>query len=676
MRTYRLGGQAALAAASLSGAALDSLFSAASGQPAIVPAPLWSGAAWLPQSDPHWSYSGTWSTGVTGTPGSAATLTYTGVGCVLWLQVTDASGAANRGIAWITVYGAPYLALDSYYPSTLLAPWLDGDTAELAILTPTGGTHTVTVTYYGDLAAPIANSGIGPVTNTAGTSVGPLLAPTRTNRGATTSQNWPVQAIDATHVRIYGSGSYALGTTVTGVIPGVSLFLLSGSMTVLSPPAAPTVTPTTGTGTVATGTYQVAVSYTTAGGETTPSTTTSAALLATGELTITSPPASGAATGWYAYVSQAGGSTLTRQQVPSSPTAIGTNYVVSAPPSSTGAAPLTTSTAGDTATVSTVPTGLTIQGAYVATQQVASSSLTTPLVASDGTLPLAGGQPLPLREPGADRAPLQWLLAAWEEDPNHPVTAGSAATGNTLNPADASWASTPAAPGYSPAALAISHDGLGHGHMGMAVLPRGAYCQVTVQPPAGGYVRNLRLYGWDPDHDPDRLRFPPVPGDDLAVRLYGGLAAGWAIVERDPMRELLASMSLGTAVGALLDQHGAEWSLPRPFGADDGPYATLLRFLSAARTQGGTVAFYRQALTLLLGPASPFSIQSLAGTTTDWTLGSSRLGIDTALGHYTPGAWQAQLAVTVHTLALPPQTVQTLAELFRPVGVTLIYSWQ
>jgi hypothetical protein len=114
-------------------------------------------------------------------------------------------------------------------------------------------------------------------------------------------------------------------------------------------PSAPTVTPAASGGTVLAGTYQVVVSYVNAQGETTGS--TAAPVTTTGStstITITSPAAAAYAVSWYAYVTQAGGAfaTATRQQAAGSPTLIGTNLVLTAPPTSTGALAQSANTAG------------------------------------------------------------------------------------------------------------------------------------------------------------------------------------------------------------------------------------------------------------------------------------------------------------------------------------------
>lgn len=114
----------------------------------------------------------------------------------------------------------------------------------------------------------------------------------------------------------------------------------------LVPPVAAATKTTTG-GTIHAGTYQVEVTWVTASGETTPG--PSFSIITTGTtstITVTSPPATTGATGWYAYVTQLGGTTFTRQQASGSPTAIGTNLTLTAPPTSSGAAPPTSNTSG------------------------------------------------------------------------------------------------------------------------------------------------------------------------------------------------------------------------------------------------------------------------------------------------------------------------------------------
>jgi hypothetical protein len=116
------------------------------------------------------------------------------------------------------------------------------------------------------------------------------------------------------------------------------------------PAAAPVPTTATTGGTVLAGVYTVAISYTNAIGETVPGPTgTVTTTGTTSTVTIPSPPALAGSTGWYAYVSQAGLTALTRQQTAGSPTAVGTPLVLTAPPTSSGLAPQASNSTGPAA---------------------------------------------------------------------------------------------------------------------------------------------------------------------------------------------------------------------------------------------------------------------------------------------------------------------------------------
>jgi len=130
-------------------------------------------------------------------------------------------------------------------------------------------------------------------------------------------------------------------------------------------PSAPGVATATTGGTVLAGTYQVTVTYTNAQGETiastaSPITTTGS----TSTITITAPAAAAYATNWYAYVSQAGGTALsaTRQQAAGSPTLLGTNLVLTAPPTSTGLVAQLANTAGAITTLTSPTVAGNIKG--------------------------------------------------------------------------------------------------------------------------------------------------------------------------------------------------------------------------------------------------------------------------------------------------------------------------
>jgi len=107
---------------------------------------------------------------------------------------------------------------------------------------------------------------------------------------------------------------------------------------VVAAPAAPTLSTAASGGTVLAGTYQAVVTYVTAAGESAPS--PAGSQVTTGSvstLTCPSPAAVAGATGWNLYMTQAGGSTFTKQNTTAN--VIGTPQTLTAPPTSTGAAP-------------------------------------------------------------------------------------------------------------------------------------------------------------------------------------------------------------------------------------------------------------------------------------------------------------------------------------------------
>lgn len=110
----------------------------------------------------------------------------------------------------------------------------------------------------------------------------------------------------------------------------------------LAPPTAPSLSTAASGGTVAAGTYGAEITYVNDNGETVASAPASVTTTgSTSTITISSPAAVAGATGWYAYVTQAGGSTYTRQQTAGLPTPIGTNLTLTAPPTSGGTTPPT-----------------------------------------------------------------------------------------------------------------------------------------------------------------------------------------------------------------------------------------------------------------------------------------------------------------------------------------------
>lgn len=137
-------------------------------------------------------------------------------------------------------------------------------------------------------------------------------------------------------------------------LTGVGTLIAEGPLYIA--PVAPTTSTATTGGTVAAGTYLVAISFVTPLGETAPSNVASQVTTGTtSTITVNSPtgaplgpaaPNFSAFTGYNVYMTQAGGSTFTKQN--STPQAIGTNFLLSTPPSSSGAAPFLTDPAGAT----------------------------------------------------------------------------------------------------------------------------------------------------------------------------------------------------------------------------------------------------------------------------------------------------------------------------------------
>lgn len=177
----------------------------------------------------------------------------------------------------------------------------------------------------------------GGALDTAGTDIQPLGVQGAGNVGL---------GSDAGHVHpwqpfqflVKSYGAKGDGIMLTDAVMTASSAVLTSAG--LSAPSAPSVAHSGSGGTIAAGTYQVKVTLVNHEGETMAS--SSASVTTTGSastITISSPALGGNAYFWYAYVTQAGGSTYTRQQAAGSPTVLGTNLVLTAPPSSSGPNP-------------------------------------------------------------------------------------------------------------------------------------------------------------------------------------------------------------------------------------------------------------------------------------------------------------------------------------------------
>ena len=237
--------------------------------------------------------------------------------------------------------------------------------ATAVYVTPVAGTHfangnSIAVTYsYGDATYWDSNP---PASVPGAPSVTSAVA---VNRGAKVTWSPPA---GTTYVQYYLLQSTTLGSMyvpATGQPVNYGQDAPAGGGTAAQPafqtdtllllaaplgaPATPVPTTAATGGTVAAGTYGVKVTWVNANGESVASamgtvTTTGT----TSTVTVPSPAAKATATGWYAYVTQPGGSVFYRQQAAGTPTAIGTALTLTAPPAATGAlAPATDSTAAN-----------------------------------------------------------------------------------------------------------------------------------------------------------------------------------------------------------------------------------------------------------------------------------------------------------------------------------------
>lgn len=144
-------------------------------------------------------------------------------------------------------------------------------------------------------------------------------------------------------IEFIGVGAGVDGSNAGGAPTGGSQLDLRAAS--LAAPGAPTVTPTTGTGSLAAGTYYVKITFVdnTAGaqGETTPSAETTATLSAAGELTVSSPTGDGEPWAYNVYIGTTSGAETLQN---GSPVALGTNYVQAAALASGAALPAANTT--------------------------------------------------------------------------------------------------------------------------------------------------------------------------------------------------------------------------------------------------------------------------------------------------------------------------------------------
>jgi hypothetical protein len=127
--------------------------------------------------------------------------------------------------------------------------------------------------------------------------------------------------------------------------------------TILAPPATPTGSSSTASGTLGAGSYAAKITYVNAFGESLPSAESATLTLGSnGTVTINSPVTSGNATGWNAYITSTPGSAWKKQN--GSPVSIGVNYAQSAPLNGAGAVPPIANTTSSTLVITADSSGL------------------------------------------------------------------------------------------------------------------------------------------------------------------------------------------------------------------------------------------------------------------------------------------------------------------------------
>jgi len=217
--------------------------------------------------------------------------------------------------------------------ATPAAARLPGNTtAAKNFLTQTGTGSVSAVPAWGTIAAADV-PGVDGVTVTGTPTSGQI--PTATSGTAATWQS--PASVDQPYVfRPENYGAKGDGKMALVTVSSTSKVI---NTTPIGTPAAPTLSNTGSGGSLTAGTYQAEVTFVNQWGETVASASASQAISGAQPLTISSPTPTRDATGWYAYVTVAGGSTYFRQQTAGSPTPIGASLVLTANPGTSGANP-------------------------------------------------------------------------------------------------------------------------------------------------------------------------------------------------------------------------------------------------------------------------------------------------------------------------------------------------
>jgi len=260
-------------------------------------------------------------------------------------------------------------------------------------------------------------------------------------------------------------------------------------------------------------------------------------------------------------------------------------------------------TAGDQAAFTTDVTTLAIESIAIGTGTgTGGSAYTTPVFDS--------GDPLN-----------QWFLAEWDEDPGMtPIASVTLSVGQTPTP-DASWTTVMLTPSAT-----VLPSGRGFGTAGLlaAGAPRARYALLLFTFPSVStlpvWIRDLCVYGWTPERDPQIISKVGLP-DDAAVgplmAAYIGTLAVTATELRQDVYDFVNSFGIQGAVDQYLDAHGADRNIPRYAGEPPQSYRTRLLAASASRTtEAAPAGLCGQIAQLVTGTTAGLASSVSGGYTT------------------------------------------------------------